>query len=112
MNVHLRRYIGSFLAKQIMDWWEDQNANNVPKAKVMDLHNNDLGREVKYKHFRAHWFWDRWNWQAWAWKVRDYVKDTNNGEFIAEWRDGDPTESEAWARKQLVPDWRYIYFAP
>ncbi len=109
-NVHLRRYIGSFLAKQVMDWWEDQNPN-LPKAKVMDLHNNDLGREVKYKHFRDHWFWDRWNWQAWARKVRDYVNDTNNGEFIAEWRDGNPTESEARAREQLVPDWRYIYFA-
>ncbi len=69
----------------------------------MDFHNNDIGREVKYEYFRDHWFWDRWDWREWARRVRDYVNDTGNAEFIQEWKTGNPSESEAWARQQYVP---------
>jgi len=39
----------------------------------MDLHNNYLGRTEKYKHFRAHWFWDRYNWKKWERHENLYV---------------------------------------
>jgi hypothetical protein len=90
----------------------EQNNPNPPKGRVMDFHNNDIGREVKYEYFRDHWFWDRWDWREWARRVRDYVNDTGNAEFIQEWKTGNPSESEAWARQQYVPKWKYIYFAP
>jgi hypothetical protein len=93
------------------DRHENQN-QNVSTARVMDLHNNDIGRSVRYNAFRGHWLWDRWDWREWADKVRHYIDHPANAEYIPEWFETDPTAEEAWAREACVPDAKYIYFAP
>jgi hypothetical protein len=112
LNVQMRRHVGSYLAKWIADNHEAEG-NNSPSDLAMDYHNNDIGREVRYKNFRGHWFWDRWDWKEWAEKVRNYVNTTSNGEYISEWRTNPPsTLAEANARAAMTPNWKYIYFAP
>jgi hypothetical protein len=110
-NMQMRRYVGSFLTKQIGDLNEAWG-NNEPADRAMDVHNNDIGREVKYEAFRGHWLWDRWDWKEWGEKVRNYVSRPENGVYILEWRTTSPTLSEALARANMVPNAKYIYFAP
>jgi hypothetical protein len=64
VNVMLRRYCSGPIAEAIMD--ANEWGNGVWGARVMDYHNNDLGRDAKYRHFRGHWFWDRWSWGVWG----------------------------------------------
>lgn len=108
VNVLLRRYITGVLGKLIMDHRE---RNSTPREKAMDLHNNDIGRSVRYEHFRARRWLDRWNWEKWGERVRDYTNSPSNREFIPSWAiDPGPTASEAQARERLVPDAKYITY--
>jgi hypothetical protein len=110
LSVMLRRYCTSPVAKMVTDLNEDLNDGNPAASKYMDFLNNDLGREVKYSHFRGRWFWDRWSWGVWSHRVRDYINDGNNGVFIGGWAQSAPTEENARAGEALVPDHKYIYF--
>ncbi|HEX7241816.1 MAG TPA: hypothetical protein VF263_16160, partial [Longimicrobiaceae bacterium] len=111
-NMQMRRYAGGFLANLIGDQYEVYTGSP-PASRAMDLHNNDIGRDVKYSNFRGHWLWDRWDWKEWAVKVRSYVNYYNNAQYIAEWRSSPPgTHSAAQTRAAQVPNWKYIYFAP
>jgi hypothetical protein len=107
-NMMLRRWVGRFWANEIGDFHE---RNTGGPAHVMDLHNNDIGRSHRYHSFRGHYFWDRWDWGEWARKVRDYVNNSANAEYIPEWFLKAPTTAEAWAREECVPDEKYIYFS-
>lgn len=111
-NMQSRRYIGGFLTKQIADNHEN-NGNNAPADWAMDLHNNDIGRDHKYKNFRGHWLWDRWDWQEWAEKVRNYINYSPNAEYLSEWQTNPPaTRDEASARAAMVSNAKYIYYLP
>lgn len=111
-NMQMRRYVGGYLAKWIADRHEEQG-NNPPRDLAMDYHNNDIGREVKYKNFRGHWLWDRWDWKEWGEKVRNYIDYSPNAEYIPEWNTNPPaTLQDANARASAVPNWKYIYFLP
>lgn len=108
-NMQMRRYAGAFTAKVIADGYEARG-NNEPRDRVMDLHNNDIGREVRYRAFRGHLVWDRWDWREWAEKVRNYMNRPENAEYIPEWVTSRPSLDAAKAREQLVPAQKYIYF--
>lgn len=110
LSLMLRRYCSSPIAKLVTDLNEDTNTSNQPGSKYMDLHNNDVGREHKYNHFRGHWFWDRWSWGVWGQRARSYINDPVNGEYIVEWSQSVLTEDQARTREQAVPDHKYIYF--
>jgi hypothetical protein len=111
VNVLLRRYCTEPVAHMVMNWWESHSPNT-PGGATMDFRNNDLGREVKYSHFRGHWLWDRWDWKEWSRRVRDYVNDPTKGEYIPEWAGSPgPSMSEVQARAQLVPKWKYIFIS-
>jgi hypothetical protein len=107
VNVLLRRYTSAPVAKAVMDWREWGNANW--GSRIMDVHNNHLGVEVKYEHFRGHWLWDRWSYGVWGGRVRTYINDSRNAAFL-------PTlantydEAEANAIRAAVPSYIYIYF--
>jgi hypothetical protein len=111
LNMQMRRHVGSDLAKWIADRHEEQGGN-VASDLTMDLHNNFIGREIRYKNFRGHWLWDRWDWNEWAVKVRDYINTSSNAEYIPEWKNATPTLEQARSRASAVPNWKYIYFAP
>jgi hypothetical protein len=109
-SMMLRRYVGATVAKALTDHHE-RDSSGAPK--VMDLHNNDIGRSYRYNRFRNHWLWDRWDWHEWALRVRDYINnEAENGTYIPEWFTSQPTTAQAWDREASVPDARYIYFAP
>lgn len=107
-NMMLRRWVGRFWANEIGDFHE---RNGIGRSHVMDLHNNDIGRSHRYHSFRGHYFWDRWDWGEWDRKVRDYVNNSANAEYIPEWFTTEPTTAEAWAREDCVPEEKYIYFS-
>ena len=107
-NVLMRRYVGPFYAKQGADWHE---RNSTGAARVMDLHNNEIGRSHRYRWFRGHWLADKWKPDVWAERVRNFVDHVGvNGEYIPEWATADPTTAEAEARAACVPSTKYIYF--
>jgi hypothetical protein len=110
-SMMLRRWVGKFLAKSVTDWYENDSNSSGP-ARVMDLHNNDIGRTHRYNHFRGHWLWDRWDTSEWAIRVRNYLLDeSTNGEYIPEWYEATITTSLAWDREACVLDDRYIFFS-
>lgn len=108
----LRRWVGKTLAKFATDWYED-HTNSAGPARVMDKHNNDIGRTHRYNSFRGHWLWDRWDSSEWAINVRDYINNESvNGEYIPEWYGANAiTTDQAWAREACVPDEKYIFFS-
>lgn len=111
-NMQMRRHVGSTLAKQIADSHESTGGNTIADRE-MDLHNNDIGRSIKYENFRGHWLWDRWDWKEWAEKVRNYINYAPNGVYIPEWQNQQTlTVEAAHTREQQVPDAKYIYFLP
>jgi len=111
-NVMLRAYVGEAVTFAIATAHEARNPN-LPVGHMMDFHNNDLGRSVKYKHFRGNFFTDFLQWENWSGRVARYVADTRNGEFISDWATdpGSISWGSAWDRKWLVPRWKYIYFS-
>jgi len=113
LAVQLHRYVGDFLAFSILTGYELViSPNPQKKHTVMDLHNNDLGRSVRYRHFRGHWLFDALNWSLWRDRVHAYIGNTANGVFISEWEPetADPSFTEAFTRKLQVPLRKYIYF--
>jgi hypothetical protein len=110
--MQMRRHLTSFIAKQIADSHESTGGNTIADRE-MDLHNNDIGRSIKYENFRGHWLWDRWDWKEWAEKVRNYINYAPNGEYIPEWQNQQNlTLQAAHTREQQVPNAKYIYFLP
>ena len=79
--------------------------SNPPRDETMDLHNNAIGYDHKYRSFRGRWIRDRYNWNKWARSVRDYVNaedgsEPKNGEFM-EWDDFEPATLQI-ARQEMV----------
>ncbi len=112
-SMMLRRWVGKFLAKSVTDWYEG-HTNSTGAPRVMDLHNNDIGRTHRYNSFRGHWFWDRWDTSEWAVRVRDYINnESTNAAYIPEWFQASPplTTEQAWAREACVADEKYIFFS-
>lgn len=107
VNVLLRRYTSAPVAKAVMDWREWGNANW--GSRIMDVHNNHLGVEVKYEHFRGHWLWDRWSYGVWGGRVRNYINDSRNAAFLPALANT-YDEAEAKAIRATVPSYIYIYF--
>jgi hypothetical protein len=110
VNVMLRRYCSGPVAEAIMD--ANEWGNEAWGARVMDYHNNDLGRYAKYQHFRGHWFWDRWSWGVWGHKVRRYIDDPQNGTFLSALQSTTLTEAQARAIADPVPSAKYIFIVP
>ncbi|HYW07565.1 MAG TPA: hypothetical protein VE913_11440, partial [Longimicrobium sp.] len=109
LSVQLRRYSTAWIAKMITDDHENRYSESYAEER-MDQHNNYLGREVKYEHFRGHWLADRWDWKEWSTRVRSYINGTDRGEFIPEWaRSANPTNDAIGARQRAVPKWKYIF---
>jgi hypothetical protein len=106
-SMMLRRYCSAPVAKAVTDineWGETAWG-----PRVMDYHNNDLGREVRYRHFRGHWFSDRWSWGVWGHRVRRYIDDANNGAFVPALNNEALSEATARSISQTIPGYWYIY---
>ena len=82
------------------------HTTNPPRDEAMDLHNNAIGYDHKYRDFRGRWIRDRYDWKLWSRKVRDYVNamdgsEPKNGVFMETW-DKQPPTSLGIAREQMA----------
>lgn len=77
VSMHLRRYLGRWMASYIMTQYEYRNpASNweLYPSRYMDFHNNAVGNYYMYGFFRGHWLWDRYDWNKWATNTYNYVE--------------------------------------
>ena len=79
---------------------------NPPRDEAMDLHNNAIGYDHKYRDFRGRWIRDRYDWKLWSRKVRDYVNAMDGSEpkngIKMDWTSNTDPISLAIARQQMA----------
>lgn len=109
VSLMLRRFVGADLAKYATDWHE---RNSSGPAHVMDLHNNDIGREHRYKSFRGRRILDRWDYKLWTSNIFVYIDDeAANGVLVTGWQaNPQMTTEEAWTMIACVPAQKYVFF--
>ena len=81
--------------------------SNPPRDEAMDLHNNAIGYDHKYRSFRGRWIRDRYNWKLWSRNVHAYVKAMDgsmakNGKLMETWLQTSPPTSLTIARQQMT----------
>jgi hypothetical protein len=77
--MHLRRYVGSWVA-QLVGWSYEVLNPNLCHDREMDFHNNRIGYSTQYSLFRNGT--SRHDWGTWARRVRDFVNNPGaNGAF-------------------------------
>ena len=107
VSLLLRRYLNRPLSHQIMYSWEllaDTKGENEPRNRYMDLHNNRIGRYLKYKELRQ-----GTDYTDWARTVHKWIENPGNQAY-QEWSQATPTKSEAKAIEKQVAPQQYIYW--
>lgn len=82
VNTMLRNYVGSVMAWLIMDIYWENAASNAPCDMVMDLHNNHVGRNSRYRDLRGA---ENTQWIDWAYNVKSFVEDTTRNAQYHNW---------------------------
>lgn len=82
VNTMLRNYVGVPLAWLIMDVYWENAGSNAPCDMVMDLHNNHVGRNSRYRDLRGV---EHSNWVDWAYNVKSFVGDTVRNAQYQNW---------------------------
>ena len=85
VNVLLRRYLSESAARLVMDdFWENYEIN-CPCDRQMDLHNNHVGRNTQYNHFRGDFWKDRYDWEKWSVNIHNFVENKPNNAIEKQW---------------------------
>ncbi len=121
VNVFLRRFItkagAAIIADQVREEW--LSPNEYAGDTEMDLHNNKIGRDTKYSHFRGDYLDDLWAWRTWGTRVRDYINGhCSNGadmSVLAGWNPNtDVPETRNQARQDIgdvfAGGTRYVHY--
>jgi hypothetical protein len=91
ISMMLRRYLSEDLAYMTMDlFWENQG-NNSPCDKYMDLHNNYVGRHTQYNQFRGSFLKDMYDWKSWSRNIHHFVENESNA------------IQKKWSKSQVEP---------
>ncbi len=77
VNVLLRAYTSEEIAKFVMDDVWEQWHINAPCDRYMDLHNNQIGRTLRYWDFHQ----NTNDWTEWAANLHHFVQDSANASF-------------------------------
>lgn len=109
VNMLLRRYLTEASAWFIMDVFWEGRANNVPRDKYMDLHNNYVGRHTQYSLFRGNWANDMYNWTLWADRVRYYISNETSNGSLKTWTTG-TSLSTIKSEEKSTSKHRYIWY--
>ena len=112
VSMHLRRYltrVGAWAVMGAVEANRDLRRTNTPRDRQMDLHNNKIGRDTRYRQFRGRWWKDRRDWRRWSGRVKGFVDNTNNG-FLMNWRSNEPDTQRARREANNVPNTRYIWY--
>lgn len=112
VNVLLRSYVGEWVSKVVMDIFWETVKPNAPCDRYMDLHNNLLGRQIRYHEFvqtdTENQCQQVRNWLQWAEQVQQFVQDSINSHSPT-WDKETPTfivQPEA----DKIPQSQYIYW--
>ena len=82
VNTMLRNYVGATMAWLVMDVYWENAGSNAPCDLVMDLHNNHVGRNSRYKELRG---LEDTKWVDWAYNVKSFVEDTTRNAQFQNW---------------------------
>lgn len=106
VNTMLRNYVGSVMAWLIMDIYWENAASNAPCDMVMDLHNNHVGRNSRYRDLRGA---ENTQWIDWAYNVKSFVEDTTRNAQYHNWNKEIPLlvikEEESKSNDRLYLYW-------
>ncbi len=106
VNTMLRNYVGSTMTWLIMDIYWENAASNAPCDMVMDLHNNHVGRNSRYRDLRGA---ENSNWIDWAYNVKSFVEDTTSNAQFQNWNKEIPLfvirEEESKSNDRLYLYW-------
>ena len=106
VNTMLRNYVGSVMAWLIMDIYWENAASNAPCDMIMDLHNNHVGRNSRYRDLRGP---ENTQWVDWAYNVKSFVEDTTRNAQYHNWNKEIPLlvikEEESKSNDRLYLYW-------
>ena len=106
VNTMLRNYVGSVMAWLIMDIYWENAASNAPCDMIMDLHNNHVGRNSRYRDLRGA---ENTQWVDWAYNVKSFVEDTTRNAQYHNWNKEIPLfvikEEESKSNDRLYLYW-------
>ena len=106
VNTMLRNYVGSVMAWLIMDIYWENAASNAPCDMIMDLHNNHVGRNSRYRDLRGT---EYSQWVDWAYNVKSFVEDTTRNAQYHNWNKEIPLlvvkEEESKSNDRLYLYW-------
>ncbi len=104
VNVLLRTYTTEEIAEYVMDdVWEQVHINK-PCDKYMDLHNNQIGRKLRYWNFHE----NTDDWRKWAEHVHQFIQDSTQASF-KHWDNETPLFDVLYDVRQ-TPEKQYIYW--
>ena len=106
VNMLLRRYTSERLVWLIMDVYWESVGNNAPCDMVMDLHNNQIGRNRRYSEFRGD---ERYDWKSWAGNVLRFIEDTTANSAYQSWNKELPLHFIRAAEEHANP-LHYLYW--
>ena len=106
VNLLLRKYTTSKIAWLVMDVYWESASENKPCDRVMDFHNNLVGREYCFDKFLQ----GSNDWRRWAYMVRTFVDDTTRNAEFMNWRLNTPEfiVEEECSKTNL---YKYIYWS-
>ena len=106
VNTMLRNYVGPVMAWLIMDIYWENAASNAPCDMIMDLHNNHVGRNSRYRDLRGP---EYSQWVDWAYNVKSFVEDTTRNAQYHNWNKEIPLlvikEEESKSNDRLYLYW-------
>lgn len=106
VNTMLRNYVGPVMAWLIMDIYWENAASNAPCDMIMDLHNNHVGRNSRYRDLRGT---EYSQWVDWAYNVKSFVEDTTRNAQYHNWNKEIPLlvikEEESKSNDRLYLYW-------
>lgn len=105
VNLLLRRYTTAQIAWLVMDVYWESAGNNMPCDRVMDFHNNLVGRWFVYDDVMS----QSDDWRVWAFALRGYVNDAKRNGRLMKWGLDTPNEVVVIDERAVEED-RYIYW--
>ncbi len=104
VNVLLRAYTSEEIATFVMDDVWEQVHTNAPCDRYMDLHNNQIGRTLRYWDFHQ----NTDDWTEWGKNVYLFVQDSTHSAF-KQW-DRETVQFKILHDLRSTPEEQYIYW--
>ena len=85
VNAMLRKYTNRLMAWLVMDVYWEYASPNAPCDHYMDLHNNTIGRQTRYKTFTHTVESELPSWMQMAANIHSYIEDTIHNSVYHSW---------------------------